>query len=172
MPIRNRNAQGANTPVSLPDRVSHRAHAVGRRRPRGRGVGGLRTGHIRRSARSRRDGHRDAGDKKIVTITDEQGIYKLADLADGTWTIRVEMLGFSPLTQEVTIAAGAPPPTLELTLLPFEEITRGLPPPAVPAASAGDPGRRPRTDRRPHRGAPAQQDAAASGRAAASSAPA
>ncbi len=71
------------------------------------------------------------GDKKIVTITDEQGIYKLTDPADGTWTIRVEMLGFSPLTQDVTIAAGAPSPTFALKVLPFEEITRGLPPAVV-----------------------------------------
>ena len=86
------------------------------------------------------------GDKKIVTITDEQGIYKLTDPADGTWTIRVEMLGFSPLTQDVTIAAGAPLPTFALKVLPFEEITRGLPPavgavaaPAIPTVARGKP---------------------------------
>ncbi|HTK74747.1 MAG TPA: carboxypeptidase regulatory-like domain-containing protein, partial [Gemmataceae bacterium] len=80
------------------------------------------------------------GDKKIVTITDEQGIYKLTDPADGTWTIRVEMLGFSPLTQEVAIAADAPSPTFALKVLAFEEITRGLPPPVVqPSAPANAP---------------------------------
>jgi hypothetical protein len=76
------------------------------------------------------------GDKKIVTITDDQGIYKLTDPADGTWMIRVEMLGFSPLTQEVTVGAGAQSPTFALKVMPFEEITRGLPPPVVQPAAA------------------------------------
>ena len=134
-----RNAEGPNTPVSLPDRVSHCARAVGRRR---RGVaaseaygqvtfGGLPVPGAAVTA--------TLGDKKIVTITDEQGIYKLTDPADGTWTIRVEMLGFSPLTQDVTIAAGAPSPTFALKVLPFEEITRGLPPPVAPVTAPAIP---------------------------------
>ncbi|MEO8258613.1 MAG: carboxypeptidase regulatory-like domain-containing protein [Acidobacteriota bacterium] len=83
------------------------------------------------------------GDRKISTVTDGQGIYRLPDPADGAWTIRVEMLGFSPLTQEVTIAAGAPSPVLALKVLPFDEITRGLPvaavqpAPPIPAAASG-----------------------------------
>jgi hypothetical protein len=48
------------------------------------------------------------GDKQFVTSTDQQGVYKMADLADGPWTIKVEMLGFAPLSQEVTIATGSP----------------------------------------------------------------
>ncbi len=80
------------------------------------------------------------GRTKIVTITDQQGIYTLTGPADGVWTIRVEMLGFSPMTQDVAIAAGAQASTWELEIRPFEEITRGLPPPAVrPAPAANQP---------------------------------
>jgi hypothetical protein len=34
------------------------------------------------------------GGKKIVAVTDADGKYSFADLADGVWTIEVEMLCF------------------------------------------------------------------------------
>ena len=49
------------------------------------------------------------GDVTRTTITDEEGVYRLADLADGPWTVRVTMLGFFPLEQEVVAVADAPP---------------------------------------------------------------
>src|SRR6187399_2888390 len=58
------------------------------------------------------------GDKKFVTSTDAQGAYQLPDLPDGTWTVRVEMRGFAPLTKDITVAADAKPSTWELTMLP------------------------------------------------------
>ena len=70
------------------------------------------------------------GDKKVVVSTGPQGTYALPDLTDGVWTIRVEMPGFAPLTREVTVGADAEPVMWELTLLPFEEITRGVDVPA------------------------------------------
>src|SRR5215472_6495332 len=33
------------------------------------------------------------GEKKLTTISDDRGSYSFADLADGNWTIRVEMPG-------------------------------------------------------------------------------
>src|SRR5258706_3078152 len=62
-------------------------------------------------------------DKKLIAITDQQGVYSFADLPDGLWTIQVEMLCFTPIKQDVTIAAGTPSPELELKLLPLDEIT-------------------------------------------------
>src|SRR5437762_10469535 len=44
------------------------------------------------------------GEKTIIAVSDPSGVYKLVGLADGTWSVRVEMLGFEPLTQEITIA--------------------------------------------------------------------
>ncbi len=49
------------------------------------------------------------GDKKFVAITDQQGFYSFPDLPDGTWTIEVEMLGFSTIKQDVAIAAECAP---------------------------------------------------------------
>src|SRR4029450_8757858 len=49
--------------------------------------------------------------EQVVTVTDQQGGYRLPDLADGVWTIRVEMLGFVTASQDVTIASGSPPIT-------------------------------------------------------------
>jgi hypothetical protein len=69
------------------------------------------------------------GDLGISTSTDAQGVFRLADIADGTWSIRVEMRGFATLTRDVLIGPDAQPVMWEIALLPFEEITRGLPPP-------------------------------------------
>ena len=68
-------------------------------------------------------------DKQLVTSTDEAGVYRLSDLADGVWTIRVEMPGFTTITQDVTIAESAGPASWPLTLRPFDEIARDLPAP-------------------------------------------
>lgn len=78
------------------------------------------------------------GDQRVGTVTDQRGIYRLAGLADGVWTIRVEMLGFSTLQRDVRVAADTPPSTWELALLPFEEITRGLPSPGTETATKLD----------------------------------
>lgn len=64
------------------------------------------------------------GDKIVVATSDPAGIYKLSDLADGVWSVRVEMLGFEPLSQDVTVAENAPATTFALKLLPFEEIKK------------------------------------------------
>src|ERR1035437_3239040 len=57
------------------------------------------------------------GDKKLTAVTDPQGAYTFPDLADGTWTIQVEMLCFTTLKQEVAIAPNAPSPEWELMLM-------------------------------------------------------
>ena len=45
------------------------------------------------------------GDKQIVTTTDQNGVYRFADLAEGTWTIKIDMRGFAPLAREVSVVA-------------------------------------------------------------------
>ena len=47
-------------------------------------------------------------DKKFVAVTDEQGVFSFPDLTNGTWTIQVDMLGFTTLKDQVAIAANAP----------------------------------------------------------------
>ena len=46
-----------------------------------------------------------AGDKKLVAVTDEQGMFKLPDATAGVWSLHVEMLGFEPLTRDITVTA-------------------------------------------------------------------
>jgi hypothetical protein len=74
-------------------------------------------------------------DKKLVAVTDQQGAYSFPDLADGTWTIQVEMLCFSTIRQEVGVAPGAPGPEWELKLLPLDEMKAVAPAPFPPGSS-------------------------------------
>ena len=66
------------------------------------------------------------GDEQRATSTDAQGIFRFADIADGTWSLTIEMRGFAVLTRDVTIGPDTQPAMWELSLLPFEEISRGL----------------------------------------------
>src|ERR1700681_1662909 len=75
-------------------------------------------------------------DKQVVTTTDQEGVYRFADLADGAWTLKVEMIGFTPVSQDVTVAPDSPPTMWELKLRPFEEIARDVPASRVDPAPA------------------------------------
>jgi hypothetical protein len=78
-------------------------------------------------------------DKKFVAVTDQQGAYSFPDLADGVWTIQVEMLCFATIQQEVAVAPDAPSPVWELKVLPLEEIhaTATQPTAGQPVVAAG-----------------------------------
>jgi hypothetical protein len=67
------------------------------------------------------------GERRIATTTDQQGIYRFADLSDGSWSISVQMLGFAPVTRDVAVGAESTPAIWELMLLSFEEIARTIP---------------------------------------------
>jgi len=67
------------------------------------------------------------GDRQHVTVTDEQGAFTFADLEDGVWTIRVEMLAFASSTREIAIGPGTPPSVWTLTLKSLDELTAGQP---------------------------------------------
>jgi trimeric autotransporter adhesin len=79
------------------------------------------------------------GDKKLIAITDQQGVYTFRDIPDGAWTLQAEMLGFVPLKQEITLSAQVPfNPTWELKLMSFDEmkaIAPAAPPMPKPTAS-------------------------------------
>src|SRR5690349_111718 len=70
------------------------------------------------------------GDKKVVTTTDDQGAYSFPNLADGVWTIEVDMFGFAKLSREVGIAPEAPSPTWQLQVLPLSALNTPAPAPA------------------------------------------
>ena len=79
------------------------------------------------------------GDKTFSAISDLDGRYSFPDLPDGTWTIRVEMPLFSPMQQEVTVAAGAAASDWDLKLLPARPDLRDRDA-GSPAAGRGDSG--------------------------------
>ncbi len=69
--------------------------------------------------------------KQISTTTDPNGNFSFPDLADGKCSIDVEMTGFSPLQQDVTVGADAAPVKWELKLLPLGQIKAQVNPPAL-----------------------------------------
>jgi trimeric autotransporter adhesin len=58
------------------------------------------------------------GAKKFITITDPQGAYSFSELAEGPFTIQVEMPGFSTIKQEVSGRTAK----FEMKILPIGEI--------------------------------------------------
>jgi hypothetical protein len=83
------------------------------------------------------------GEQRVSTTTNVEGTYRFEELADGPWTMRVEMPGFVPAEQQVSVAAGAAPTRWDLDVQPFEAIAQGgvaepgLPPPGAAAAANG-----------------------------------
>lgn len=82
------------------------------------------------------------GNKKLTAVTDENGAYQFDDLADGAWTIDVEMQCFEKMESQVTVAAAMPAATFELKLLPQDKLVaasqmakplEALPPAPAPA---------------------------------------
>ena len=62
------------------------------------------------------------GAKSYVTVTDRQGLYEFADIADGVWKIQIEMRGFSTIEGEITVAPNAPQGSWELKLLGLDQM--------------------------------------------------
>ena len=62
------------------------------------------------------------GDKRLSTVTDRQGLYEFADLADGKWKIEIEMSGFSKLDGDVTVAPNMPQGNWDLKLLDLDKM--------------------------------------------------
>jgi hypothetical protein len=62
------------------------------------------------------------GDKKVVAISDEQGMFGFADLADGKWSLTIEMTGFAPLKQEITVAPDAAAGAFEMKVMTLDQI--------------------------------------------------
>jgi hypothetical protein len=84
------------------------------------------------------------GDRKLVAVTDQQGVYSFPDLQDGDWTVEVEMQCFSTIKQDVTVGPDTQAAKWELKLLPLDQIKAQItqPVPATPAAApqvAGNP---------------------------------
>jgi len=82
------------------------------------------------------------GSQKFVAVSDQQGSYSFADLADGTWKIEVEMQCFSTIEQAVAIAPNVPAAKWELKLLSLDQImaeAKAIKAEPQPLASSGAP---------------------------------
>ena len=73
--------------------------------------------------------------KKSVAISDQQGFYSFADLADGSWSIEVDMFGFATMRQDITVEPNAPAARWELKLLSLDQMKAPVAPVSVPASS-------------------------------------
>jgi trimeric autotransporter adhesin len=80
--------------------------------------------------------------KSLAAVTDQSGAFQIDDLADGTWTIDIEMQCFQKIESAVTIAPNMPPGAFEMKLLPDDKLVaesqkaaplQQLPPAPVPA---------------------------------------
>jgi len=78
------------------------------------------------------------GDKEVVTTTDPSGLFRFNDLDEGEWTVRVEMLGFSTVTQTVSVAVATEPVKWTLTLKSAQEFISTIATPASPASSSSN----------------------------------
>lgn len=76
------------------------------------------------------------GDRKVVAISDDQGLFSFSDLAEGKWTLTIEMTGFATLKQDVMVASGAPMGTFEMKLLSLDAIRVASRPVQLAAAPA------------------------------------
>jgi hypothetical protein len=83
------------------------------------------------------------GDKKFVTTTDGNGVYEFPNVPDGVWTLKIDMLGFAPISRDVGVGLDAPAGQWELKLLPpggapapAQAVAATQAKPAAPAATA------------------------------------
>jgi len=63
------------------------------------------------------------GSIRRVTSTAPGGVYSFNDLADGIWTVRLEMQCFATVEREVLVGPGAPVAEWEMNLLPREQVS-------------------------------------------------
>ena len=77
------------------------------------------------------------GGKRLVAVTDVQGLYQFPVIDAGEWHLRVEMQGFRAMVAMVTIPETAPASPIELQMLPLADLLASasavLPSAPVPA---------------------------------------
>lgn len=62
------------------------------------------------------------GERKFVSTTDQQGIFRFPDLPDGAWTIEVSMQCFATVKREIVIGQNSESIAWELEPLPLDQI--------------------------------------------------
>ncbi len=76
------------------------------------------------------------GTTTVRAVTDADGRYTMADLADGTWMMQVDTPGFETVRREITVSADAMPAQWDLKMLPLENIQAGTPVTGFPSEAS------------------------------------
>ena len=77
------------------------------------------------------------GERTLSTLTTDDGTFKIASVDTGTWTLRVEMRGFVPVSREIIVPVDGAPPVVTLTMKTLVEIVgQAAAAPARPARPA------------------------------------
>jgi hypothetical protein len=71
-----------------------------------------------------------------TAVTNDIGIYSFPDLADGAWTLQIQMTGFDPVKQQVTVGPNAEAEKIELKPMSLAEVRAALKPAKVDPAAA------------------------------------
>jgi hypothetical protein len=78
--------------------------------------------------------------RTATALSAEDGTFRIANLPDGVWQVRVAMRGFVTVVREVTLPLGESGLVVALTMRPYEEILASTgtvtPPPDAPVAAA------------------------------------
>jgi hypothetical protein len=78
-------------------------------------------------------------DHAVTTTSGVDGEFRLPDLDEGRWTIRVQMRGFADETREVAIPFAGEPLTITLAMRSYAEIVGTASPPPAPPESIETP---------------------------------
>jgi hypothetical protein len=62
------------------------------------------------------------GERTLSTLTTDDGTFKIANVDNGSWTLRVEMRGFVPVSREIVVPSDGAPPVVMLTMKTLIEI--------------------------------------------------
>jgi hypothetical protein len=62
------------------------------------------------------------GEMKIAVVTNAEGVYSFTELANGYWSIEVEMQCFSAIQADITVTANTPLAKWNMTLLPHDQL--------------------------------------------------
>jgi len=85
------------------------------------------------------------GDKKLVAVTDTQGVFQFPTIDAGEWHLHAEMQGFRAVEQTITVPVTGTTPAIEMQMLPLNDLLASAkavlpsaPAPALPAAEANE----------------------------------
>lgn len=62
--------------------------------------------------------------KTFSAVTDAEGVYVFPDLADGQWTLSIEMFGFTTLHEQIVVSPGRASSRWELSSLPLSDVEK------------------------------------------------